>query len=100
MHSGRVMAAIAAELADVTGAEARRLLARLAEANLLSEEAPGLYTLTGLVRDYAAELPRGTPPTTPPPTAVPAAGSRGQQMPCRTSCAAASSVGYRRSARG
>ena len=46
----------AAQLADVTVREARRALHELSETSLLSESAPGLFTLPELLRLYAAEL--------------------------------------------
>jgi DNA-binding SARP family transcriptional activator len=57
LHPGPdVTAAAAASLAGVDRAEARRLLAEITRASLLSEHAPGRYGYHDLLRAYAADL--------------------------------------------
>ncbi|HZM75734.1 MAG TPA: BTAD domain-containing putative transcriptional regulator [Candidatus Limnocylindrales bacterium] len=61
LHSGPDIAAPAvAALAAVSPAEARRLLAELAEAQLITEHHPGRYTFHDLLRAYAHELAHAT----------------------------------------
>ncbi|WP_190213180.1 BTAD domain-containing putative transcriptional regulator [Kitasatospora indigofera] len=67
LHPGVVVdPGAAAVLAEVTPAEARRLLARLDAVHLLEESAPGLFARRELVRLHsaglAAELPAGQGP--------------------------------------
>ncbi|MEV5407261.1 BTAD domain-containing putative transcriptional regulator [Thermopolyspora sp. NPDC052614] len=52
----------AASLAGVRPADARAALAELTRAHLVTEHAPGRYTLHDLLRAYAAELARGMEP--------------------------------------
>ncbi|MEO3867355.1 NB-ARC domain-containing protein [Nonomuraea sp. B12E4] len=51
---------VAAVLLDTTAARAGGLLARLLDAHLLQEPAPGRYRFHGLVREHATELRRRT----------------------------------------
>lgn len=55
-HGPDISAAAVASLAAVTPEQARRLLAELARAHLVSETAPGRFTLHDLLRAYAIEL--------------------------------------------
>ncbi|MCD0444989.1 tetratricopeptide repeat protein [Glycomyces sp. A-F 0318] len=55
-HGPDVSAAAAASLAAVAPGRARRTLAELARAHLVSEAAPGRYALHDLLRAYAVEL--------------------------------------------
>jgi tetratricopeptide (TPR) repeat protein len=50
----------AASLGGVPPVQARALLAELTSANLIAERPPGRYTSHDLLRDYAAQLARGT----------------------------------------
>ena len=57
LHPGsQVTASAAASLAGVTHHSGQRLLAELAGANLVAEEAPGRYTLHNLLQAFASEL--------------------------------------------
>jgi tetratricopeptide (TPR) repeat protein len=57
LHPGpAVSAAVAASLGAVPPAEARRLLAELTRASLLTEHTPGRYGFHDLLRVYAADL--------------------------------------------
>ncbi|MEN3539632.1 BTAD domain-containing putative transcriptional regulator [Microbispora sp. ZYX-F-249] len=59
LHPGPdVTVPAAASLAGVPVARARRLLAELTRAHLLTEQAPGRYGMHDLLRAYAAELTR------------------------------------------
>jgi len=56
IHPGPdVSISAAASLAAIAEAEARRLMAELARANLIAEHAPGRYAFLDLLRAYAAE---------------------------------------------
>jgi len=57
LHPGPdITAAAAASLAALTSAAARMLVTELADANLISENAPGRYAFHDLLRRYAADL--------------------------------------------
>jgi tetratricopeptide (TPR) repeat protein len=59
LHPGPdVTAAAAASLAGLPGATARRLLAELVDASLITEHLPGRYACHDLLRAYAAERAR------------------------------------------
>ncbi|WP_431905773.1 ATP-binding protein [Micromonospora carbonacea] len=61
LHPGPdLSAAAAASLVAATEAEARRPLAALTRANLLTEHTPGRYALHDLLRAYAGELTHAT----------------------------------------
>jgi tetratricopeptide (TPR) repeat protein len=65
LHPGPdISAAATASLAGLPPAEAAPLLAELAHANLLTEPAPGRYTLHDLLRAYAADQAHRTDPPT------------------------------------
>ncbi|TQL70062.1 DNA-binding SARP family transcriptional activator [Nocardioides albertanoniae] len=60
LHPGPTLTVLAAaSLAATSRARARRMLDELTEANLLSECAPGRFTLHDLLREYAADLAVG-----------------------------------------
>jgi DNA-binding SARP family transcriptional activator/tetratricopeptide (TPR) repeat protein len=64
LHAGPdIAAAAAASLASVPVAGARRLLAELAQAHMISEYAPGRYRCHDLLRVYASELTRTEEPS-------------------------------------
>ena len=57
LHPGPdITAAAAASLAALTPAQARALITELADANLISESAPGRYAFHDLLRRYATDL--------------------------------------------
>jgi len=56
LHPGPDISAAAASLAAAPPAEARRLLAELVRASLLTEHTPGRYGFHDLLRTYAADL--------------------------------------------
>ena len=61
LHPGPdITAAAAASLAALTSAAARTLVTELADANLISENAPGRYAFHDLLRRYAADLAAAT----------------------------------------
>jgi tetratricopeptide (TPR) repeat protein len=61
IHPGPdITAPAAASLAGIAEADARRLLARLTRASLLTEHVPGRYAFHDLLRAYAAEQARHT----------------------------------------
>ncbi|MFE7224592.1 BTAD domain-containing putative transcriptional regulator [Nocardioides sp. NPDC057577] len=62
LHPGPTFTVLAAaSLAGISRVRARRLLDELTEANLLTECAPGRFTLHDLLREYAADLATGEP---------------------------------------
>jgi hypothetical protein len=61
-----VDAAAAAALLRVSPGQASPLLAELAHAHMITEIAPGRYTVHGLLRAYAAELTRRLRASAPP----------------------------------